>query len=758
LRGGNVVASHMAEDDDEEDEETLRLQLQAIEARLKLKKLKSKKARCGDGGQDGDTASLATPPQSRATSALSSRGVNTDTHILLRSRSTADIQIPLSPERRQRPVELPRSPGRVLLGIDKGKSGKHVSLRRAPHLLVPRADDTRDARSTMRSPRTAPPTSSDKGQFPGRSASKTFNERMAEVRGQEQKDLERKSRAESLRQQRTGGFSVSKEQIEQYHRAAAEKDDVRLQGHEGQAQEQGFSREQVMAGLHPSAASITRRTRNQNDHISSGFEDPFVRPSSKEASQRHLLTRSERRPQSRGAAPPTADPISTDGESTLEAFSSTQLSKRILPHTFVARTVEAKKCLLLPDLLREVKAPDFSLPDSYIDEYPDYVVFGIIASKSAPLDHKAPFKARTHDQSKVATSYDEADEASANANRKYMALTLVDGSLKWPVDLYLFATAYTRFRKLSPGTLVAILNPSIMPPIKGREATNRWSLRLGSGDDTVLEIGTARDLGWCKAVKRNGEACGSWIDRGKTEFCEFHVSRQVEKVRSGRMDCQGLGMGYGPGGSLSRRKFGGGGGGGGSRGHHGDDYDDKGGKENKKRDGKQYDKWSHSTYFIASGGGYGGQTAASLLDADERGGRDGGPEERRRRILAEKEREREMAKSLSTRGGGAGAEYMRVKHTGQALAGLDQRSAAAGASRGEAGREAPDAKQLGLLGGRASTVLLSPLKRKKSVRDEGAPRKKTRFVTEKGIREAGRDSLGTPGIHAQESDSDLDIV
>ncbi|KAL8899240.1 MAG: hypothetical protein Q9207_006293, partial [Kuettlingeria erythrocarpa] len=250
-----------------------------------------------------------------------------------------------------------------------------------------------------------------------------------------------------------------------------------------------------------------------------------------------------------------------EDSSLFEPFSSVHLSKRLIPHDSLTKALSGKSILLLPNVLGTVKAPDYSFPD---DLEADVVILAIIASKSNPLahkdHHKTVEKARTDNPK---TCHEEAAESEQNERGKYMAITLTD--LKWTVDLYLFTSAFTRFRKLSPGTVIAILNPSIMPPPPHNPHNNRFSLTLNSNEDTVLEIGTSRDLGWCSSLKKDGKTCDAWIDKRHTSVCEFHVDRVIEKTRRGRMDINGINTGFGPGGKKnSRSGFWGGGGGTGS--------------------------------------------------------------------------------------------------------------------------------------------------------------------------------------------------
>lgn len=51
---------------------------------------------------------------------------------------------------------------------------------------------------------------------------------------------------------------------------------------------------------------------------------------------------------------------------------------------------------------------------------------------------------------------------------------------------------------------------------------------------SVAIIGTARDLGMCGVVKRDGKPCGSWFDKRVSDVCEYHVQHAVQRCRAGR--------------------------------------------------------------------------------------------------------------------------------------------------------------------------------------------------------------------------------
>lgn len=754
-------------EDEDEDEETLKLRLQALEARLKLKKLQQKRKKAASTSDVEIQGVVRNRPPTRAGSVLTSKleGPQKGERRLVKPNASVDVQVPLSPHKKIIITADPRSPGRVSLGIDKGLKGRNVSLRRAPNLSTASSteEDPFGGHLDSQVPQSTRISSSPRGISTGRPKDrpKTFSERIAETR---RHDKEQKEKAARIRKHRSTGFEVQQQELDAFKAAAANQPESdSLRSRQGlQKAENEFSREEVIKAFHGQTGGLLHRrdtatsVRNTRRHIGdsgSMFKDSTAQPLRKPTFS--ALSPSTTRP-ARPPSPPSSNPeqsspsISSVDTALFESFSSFHLSKRILPHTFLTRTVSSKTILQIPDLLRTIKAPDFSPPDTE----DDYVVFGIIASKSTPRDHKDNHKTASP-STETKSSNKEALESEQNTRGKYMVLTLTD--LTWSLDLYLFTTAFTRFWKLTPGTVIAILNPSIMPPLPSKTDTGRFSLVLSSSDDTVLEVGTSRDLGFCKSIKQDGKVCGSWIDRRKTEFCDWHVDRQVEKVKRGRMEVNTITASFAPGGRKNARTgfFGGG-----SRRGKGEQFKDNG----LLREGAQYDRATSSRFFVAPNAlGVTGRSAANLLDDElDLANRGLGKEEKLRRRLAEREKEREIAKKLGEGGNGMGGEYLRITATEGEATNEDE---------GENGkREDLDAGKLGLLGNRAAEVHLSPMKRKAGATGgmEG-PRKKTRFVTAKGIREAGRESLGVPGLddgatekpgaaQTSQDDDDLEIV
>ncbi|KAF5248612.1 hypothetical protein FAUST_275 [Fusarium austroamericanum] len=718
-KGRNLPSMNlMAEienDEDDEDEETLQLKLQEIQARLKLKKLQSAKSKKTDDNVENlyaTTSELAisSQPPSR------SRRATTPTRAELPTQEN-NIQVPASPVRRIQEPQVPISPSRVLLGIDKGLKARDISLKRAPSYRDSQTTADIGHSGYLRRSRT---TGSANSSFESRPLS--FNERLASAR---KDDEARAQRQKEIQKLRSNAFGISQDEMEQYKKKAIDIPDEPIKT-------PSFSRDEIMG--------IAKPAERQRSYTVPNIQSPSI---NSPATTSMALTR-------RNKTPPGE--VSDEQAAGIEPYSTFHLSKRILPHSVLARHVSGKKVHMIKDLLRVVKAPDFALPD--IEQ--DVVVFGILAKKSEPRAHKPTQKnGKTEDRG------------------KYMVMTLVD--LEWELDLFLFNSGFTRYWKLTEGTVIGILNPTIMPPPPGRHDTGKFSLVINSDDDSIVEIGTARDLGGCQSVKKDGDRCGTWINKKRTHYCEFHSNEAIRKQRSTRLEVNGSSFGARKNNSREVYHFG----------------------TQKKEEPKKYD-WETKTHWFASRT----MSAGDLID-----GKDRTPHDRKekaeylKRNMEAKEREREMMKKLGQVGNAAGREYMRHGGTRTSNMPISGSSIQSSSSSANIADEVfrPDARSLGLLG--KSAIHLSPVKRKRpdsssagsqagsavtngpsafgwgsslkdklskmkdgeKLRKDGQPpvRKKTRFVTDKGIREAGRESLGSELLNRQvmlDDDDDLVIV
>jgi minichromosome maintenance protein 10 len=181
--------------------------------------------------------------------------------------------------------------------------------------------------------------------------------------------------------------------------------------------------------------------------------------------------------------------------------------------------------------------------------------------------------------------------------------------------------------------------------------------------------------------------------------------------------------------------------------------------------------------------------------------RGGSRAEKHQKRLAEKEKERELAKRLGDTGSGAGGDYMQLKGCGaQNLPARGDFRAQETDAQKQKRKEALD-DPLGLIGKKAEDVSLAPVKRKRMfsgkteafsapvgwggafkpgvpgppksptkqssffnrTRDPSPVKKKARLLLpDKGIREPGRESLGLDvGLLAamdEDEDDDLEVI
>ncbi|KAK5169921.1 uncharacterized protein LTR77_005899 [Saxophila tyrrhenica] len=654
---------------DEDDEETLELQLQAIQTKLKLKRLQQERSK-GEGasGSSGDSGRPRSRPGSSPTKltfdSIRPTSPNKTTSHATRPRpqsQVSNVEVPLSPtkDRRIEPTEQP-SPARRRLGLTAERTARELSLKRARDgSQIKRTEPSRKAQDVVEPPKLS------------------FSERLNQTRAEAQQKQEKEERLEKARSKGFGSTATPT-----FQKPAGD----------GEAYGRTKSRAGTEEAKRPSSAHQLSTSTNLDNDIA------LARSQSTKSSKRE----NRKIPHANGVFSPgdghsheTPANGTDEGGPGFDPFSQIHLSKRLMPHASVARAMEDREVYTLPRLLKEVKAPHYDPPDCESD----YVVFAVLASKSSPFDQKSSHK--TSDKNKP------QDDAQAPRN-KFMVLHLCDGA-KWEVDCFLFGSAFDAFWKLTPGTLLAILNPHIMPPKGNNKHTGAFSLKLGSSEDSVLEIGVARDLGYCESVKKDGTLCGEWVDKRKTGICEFHLNLEIERNRRGRMEVNTMGRGHGKkGDKRPANRWN-------ARGEGGwDNYMD--GKKAKGNNVKHDREFGRVYSMPPSAAGF-GRSAAKMLDAEDttEGLYGMSKEEASRKRLAEAQKERDLAKRLGAMGNGVGAEYLRETTKTAVGSTTTTNGGVANATSQTNGQKEPyfpkpSAASLGLLANDASSARLSPAK------------------------------------------------
>lgn len=340
--------------DEEEDEETLQLRLDALEARLKLKKLQQRKLRAANFTED------------------SGRKHNGSNHQVpsVGARSSENVQVMVSPQKRI-VVEEAQSPGRVLLGIDKGLKGRNVSLRRPPSSRPNRMAEEEEEEDLFRDTRKVGPsglknTSHDhsvSGQ-PWNNGSKSFSERILDIRRQ---DNEKKERANRLLKKRSNGFGIQQQDLDAFKNAPVESTD---QLSKENVRKGEFSREEVLSAVNkPSSGLIGKSNtvsgvrnvrRQQTPPTSRSLSSRFRSEATTELKDRHVA--GQENPGASRSSHQDPDPRSSNDDPLYEEFSSIHLSKRAIPHDFLTKTFGEKHVAVIPSLLATIKSPTYDLP------------------------------------------------------------------------------------------------------------------------------------------------------------------------------------------------------------------------------------------------------------------------------------------------------------------------------------------------------------------------------------------------------------
>ncbi|KAJ2897920.1 hypothetical protein MKZ38_004295 [Zalerion maritima] len=635
---GNDQEVGEEDEDEDEDEETLRLKLEAIQAKLKLKKLMNAKKKFAGGEGNATPSSIyrtGTPGPGVARSAATATGVNVfggglqDAATIARRPGSCSTSTGLerskfmrqarSKDEEKEHVEVPASPANDnRREPPSGFGGHHYHRAHSP--IRPQ--------SSFSSATAAAAGGGGGGHRAGMDSRASTNTSTSTFQPQ-QKYLDRRSHTPSTSE--TSAPTHPKQTFVERLSAARRDEDVARE------------KDRLIKAARTDSFTISEGEMEEYKSKAVGIPQSSTpqEPAAKEFSRAEILS---------GKAPKSKE-SEEDGGDSLEPYSGMHLAKRIIPHQTLTRTLSSKKILLLQDLLRDVRAPDFSLPDVEMD----LVVLAVVAKKSDPKNHK-PQKSDDNNNASSTTASVNKQKNGDSERGKFMILTLSD--LTYEIDLFLFDSGFSRFWKLPTGTLVAILNPNVMPPPPGKADTGRFSLVINSDADNILEVGTARDLGYCGAKRRDGQMCSSWVNLRRTEYCEFHVNEAVKRKRAGRMEVNSMD------GWSSSTLLGGGRRGGGGKGNWLDErerekYKPGGGAEGHKKGGpKDYDRETQTRYYVAKMTGMG---ASGMLDAEASGFRDRKErEEILKRRLVREEKEREVAKKLAKMGGKAGSEYMGV--------------------------------------------------------------------------------------------------
>jgi len=116
------------------------------------------------------------------------------------------------------------------------------------------------------------------------------------------------------------------------------------------------------------------------------------------------------------------------------------------------------------------------------------------------------------------------------------------------IALFLFGSAYENFWKdQGQGIVVAVLNPK---PFEGRErkgGMERDEPAFSVHEEGQIKIlGTAKDYGICKSLRKDGNPCNNVINAAVCQYCDVHVAGEMRKLNSTRANMHNWSGGSAP--------------------------------------------------------------------------------------------------------------------------------------------------------------------------------------------------------------------
>ncbi|KAL5014939.1 hypothetical protein ScPMuIL_009209 [Solemya velum] len=103
------------------------------------------------------------------------------------------------------------------------------------------------------------------------------------------------------------------------------------------------------------------------------------------------------------------------------------------------------------------------------------------------------------------------------------------------VSFFLFGNVYKQHWKNDVGTVIGLLNPSLMDAAEKKQSDLAFTL---SHPQQLLILGHSCDLGKCAGRTKAGNSCTNVINRQQGEYCSYHVQAAYKKSSSKRAELQ----------------------------------------------------------------------------------------------------------------------------------------------------------------------------------------------------------------------------
>ncbi|XP_059141197.1 protein MCM10 homolog [Physella acuta] len=186
----------------------------------------------------------------------------------------------------------------------------------------------------------------------------------------------------------------------------------------------------------------------------------------------------------------------------VEDYSKIRIINPLVSSSLMRMRMEGRKMISVSRIHQKLKTPDLQ---------GDWVTIAVVVGKS--------------------------DSKSSSSGKPYSIWKLNDlEDLDNSVSFFLFGEVHKHMWKTAVGTVIGVLNPSIMESMEKNNSEPAFTVKNAN---QVMIMGQSKDLHWCIAKTKAGNKCIKFINRKYGDFCAYHVAAEYRKTAAQRLEFHG---------------------------------------------------------------------------------------------------------------------------------------------------------------------------------------------------------------------------
>ncbi|RMX66627.1 hypothetical protein DD238_004009 [Peronospora effusa] len=205
-------------------------------------------------------------------------------------------------------------------------------------------------------------------------------------------------------------------------------------------------------------------------------------------------TQLETKPKTISTATDGEKPVKSNNEE-VEEFSKVRITDRTISMEVLRQEMTRRKFIKLQQMDRVPK-------DIFVNREIDWVTIGVLTRKTL------------------------SKPAANGSTFMVWGLSDLDGT---ELGLFLFGDAYSNHWKEMPGSIVAVLNATLLPATEN----NKFAFKVTQLTE-IVKLGKAVDFGICKGTTSGEARCRLAVNTAKTQYCLHHIAANFIKAGRGR--------------------------------------------------------------------------------------------------------------------------------------------------------------------------------------------------------------------------------